>query len=91
MRRMDTSKRRLLSDIEAFIARTKMGESYFGKRATGNSELVKRLRADKRIWPETAAKVRSFIRDYDSRHSGHVDRSTPVQVPDLPAPQGLSE
>ena len=81
MRRMDTSTRKLLSEIEAFIARTGIGEKYFGKRATGNSELVPRLRAGGRVWPETAAKVRSFIRGYDSRNCGHVDRTAPVQAP----------
>lgn len=51
----------LLSEIDAFLAETGMGESYFGKAAAGNSELVSRLRGGKRIWPETEAKVRSFI------------------------------
>jgi hypothetical protein len=53
---------KLLDEIEAFLSETGMGESYFGKRATGNSELVFRLRDGKRVWPETAAKVRCFIK-----------------------------
>jgi hypothetical protein len=39
-----------------------MGESYFGKAAVGNSELVKRLRAKRRVWPDTAARIRAFMR-----------------------------
>ena len=52
---------RLLADIDAFLADTAMGESYFGKLATGNSEVVPRLRSGGRVWPETEAKLRSFI------------------------------
>ena len=51
----------LLQEIEAFLAENGMGASYFGKRAVGNSELVSRLRGSGRIWPETEAKVRSFM------------------------------
>lgn len=65
----------LLQDIDAFLSETGMGESYFGKKATGNSELVSRLRAGGRIWPETEIRVRSFIlTDRNNRRkSGHVD------------------
>ena len=53
---------KLLSDIEAFLAASGMGESYFGKAAAGNSELVARLRDNRRVWPETEARVRRFIK-----------------------------
>lgn len=52
----------LLVEIDAFLSETGMGASYFGKAAVGNSELVPRLRQGKRCWPETAQKVRAFIR-----------------------------
>ncbi len=58
---MDIKHPTLLADIEAFLSRHKMGESYFGKAAAGNSELIARLREGGRIWPETEAKVRLFI------------------------------
>lgn len=51
----------LLQEIEAFLAVSGMGASYFGKCAAGNSELVARLRGNRRVWPETEAKVRSFM------------------------------
>lgn len=65
----------LLQDIDAFLSETRMGESYFGKKAAGNSELVSRLRAGGRIWPETETRVRSFIltERNNLRKSGHVD------------------
>lgn len=58
---MAKSQNTLLNEIEAFLSETGMGDSYFGKKATGNSELVARLRDGRRVWPETEAKVRSFI------------------------------
>lgn len=58
---MAKTPRTLLQEIEAFLSETGMGESYFGKKAAGNSELVARLRDGRRVWPETEAKVRSFI------------------------------
>lgn len=52
----------LLSDIDAFLRESGMGASYFGKASTGNSELVGRLKAGGRVWPETEEKVRAFIK-----------------------------
>ncbi len=55
---------KLLSDIDVFLSETGMGPSYFSKSASGNSELVKRLRAGGRLWPETEKKVRDFMRSH---------------------------
>lgn len=51
----------VLSEIDAFLAQTGMGASYFGKKAVGNSEVVARLREGRRVWPETRDKLRAFI------------------------------
>lgn len=51
----------LLSEIEAFLAESGMGETYFGKAAVGNSEVVPRIRKGGRVWPETENGLRSFI------------------------------
>jgi hypothetical protein len=59
---MTVMHRSLLAEIDAFLGQSGMGESYFGKAAAGNSELVSRLRAGGRVWPETEQKVRSFIK-----------------------------
>ncbi|MEO1949273.1 hypothetical protein [Thioclava sp.] len=40
-----------------------MAETYFGKRAVGNSELVSRLRGGGRVWPETEEKARAFMKE----------------------------
>ena len=61
MHAMRTEPQSLLSEIDAFLAETGMGASYFGKAATGNSELVARLRSGGRVWPETIERARSFM------------------------------
>lgn len=62
----NTPTQNLLSEINAFLAETEMGVSYFGKIASGNSELVHRLKNGGRVWPETADRVRCFMKEYRS-------------------------
>ncbi len=52
---------KLIAEIDAFIAATGMGETYFGAKALGNSKLVARLRDGKRVWPDTEQAVRDFM------------------------------
>lgn len=63
----------VLTDIHAFLARTGMGKSYFGKASCGNSELVDRLERGKTITLVTADKVRRFIEEREARQSSEVD------------------
>lgn len=51
----------LLTEIREFLRLSGMGRSYFGKASCGNSELVSRLEAGRRVWPETEQKVRAFM------------------------------
>lgn len=53
----------LLTEIDHFLNVTGMGHSYFGKVATGNSELVRRLRSGSEIMRGTERKVRAYIAD----------------------------
>ena len=53
----------LLEAVEAYLALSKMGETYFGKKAVGNSELVPRLRAGGSVLVTTDEKVRRFMAD----------------------------
>lgn len=55
----------LLNEIDAFIKRTGMGESYFGFQAARNSALVKRLRAGRNVELRTAERVKKFISTYN--------------------------
>lgn len=51
----------LLREIRAFLRETRMGPTYFGKVAAGNSELVSRLKAGKTITLRTAERARKFM------------------------------
>lgn len=54
----------LLNDIDAFRRETGMTEYRFGFLAVKNGRLVERLRKGGRIWPDTEAQVRAFMRQY---------------------------
>lgn len=66
---MPANHNNLLEEIESFLRQSGMGPSYFGKVSVGNSELVERLRSGRRVWPETADRVREFIADRASSGS----------------------
>lgn len=51
----------LIQEIDAFLSETGMGVSYFGKLATGNSEVVARLKAGRPILTSTAENLRAFM------------------------------
>lgn len=53
----------LLAKIESFLADTGMGETYFGVKAVGNSELVGRLRQGRHIYTDTERAVLEYIAD----------------------------
>ena len=56
----------LLTEIDAFLARhdVSLTETAFGLRAVNDGKFVAELRKGRRVWPETAEKVRKFIADY---------------------------
>lgn len=59
----------ILTDIEAFISRHGIAESTFGREALGDWRLIPELRGGsgrrpRRLWPETEAKVRRFMAEY---------------------------
>lgn len=59
---MDTVE--LLTDIETFIASHSMSESTFGREALNDWAFIKNLREGRRVWPETADRVRQFMAEY---------------------------
>jgi hypothetical protein len=63
----------LLDEIRSFLAQTGMGPSYFGKASCGNSELVERLESGRRVWPETADKVRVFMAERIKRDASNME------------------
>lgn len=54
----------LLQDIEAFLETQGMSATAFGDQALGDRHFVRQLRAGRRMWPETEAKVRHFMATY---------------------------
>jgi hypothetical protein len=54
----------LINDIEAFMASHGVSPTAFGQRALGDRHFVRQLRAGRRLWPETEAKVRTFMATY---------------------------
>lgn len=67
---------RLVADINEFLAETGMGPSYFGRKSVGNSELVSRLRAGGRVWPETEMSIRVFMETHrHKRKRGHAAKA----------------
>lgn len=52
---------KLLSDIDTFLSETGMGDFRFGWLAIRNGRLLERLRAGRRVWPETEAQIRAFM------------------------------
>lgn len=54
----------LLSEIELFMSTHDLSQWQFGQRALGDRHFVKQLRAGRRVWPETAQKVREFMATY---------------------------
>jgi len=64
----------LLTEIERFLARHDMSAAHFGRLSVRNGRLVERLRAGEtphgkavRIWPDTEARIRKFMRTYKPR------------------------
>lgn len=54
----------LLSEIETFLARTGMTPTAFGRAALNDGMLIPNLKKKgRRLWPETEAKVRDFMRE----------------------------
>lgn len=61
-----TDQQPILTAVEAFLAETGMSPTRFGKSAMGDPRFVPGLRAGRRLWPETEAKVRQFLQEHSS-------------------------
>lgn len=53
----------LLNDIYAYLRRTGISKTYFGKVSVNNSALVKRLESGRPVLSSTDARLRGFMRD----------------------------
>ena len=67
----------IIHEVDSFLRVHKMAESYFGRRATNDWKLVPQLRAGRRLWPDTEARIRSFMENYQPAPRGRAShRST---------------
>lgn len=57
-------KSTLLSDIDKFLTETGMGDFRFGLLSSRNGRLMERLRAGRRVWPETEQQIRDFMAEH---------------------------
>lgn len=63
---MDQPNNSLIDEIDSFVADAGMSPITFGRKALGDPHFVSQLRNGRRLWPETEAKVRRFIAEYQS-------------------------
>lgn len=56
----------LIQEIQEFCRRHKMAETRFGELALNDKPFVSQLRDGRRIWPETAERVRQFMRTHEA-------------------------
>ena len=62
-------RQNLITEIKEFLAESGLSAYRFGFLAVRNGRLVERLESGKRVWPETEAEVRAFIRSERRRRS----------------------
>lgn len=67
---MKTPSESLAEEIEAVAARLGMSPSTVGERAGQGGKFYDRLRAGRRVWPETVTKVRAKLRALESKKTG---------------------
>ena len=65
----------ILTEIDAFLEGAGLSETYFGKQAVNNSELMKRLRAGGGLHFDTEARVREFMASYSPSSSPALSRA----------------
>jgi hypothetical protein len=68
-------KEALLAEMHAFVNRTGMKPSYFGKQACGNSEVMARLNEGGDVYTGTAERIRKFMANYETTRATNQEAS----------------
>lgn len=58
---MDTNS--ILNQVDRYLIKTGMKESTLGRKALNDGKAITRLRAGRRMWPETVEKLTQFMRE----------------------------
>lgn len=59
----------LIEAIDRFLATAGMSEITLGRKALGDPHFVRQLRNGRRVWPETEAKIRRFMTEWDTQQA----------------------
>ena len=62
----------IVPEIDSFLKAHKMAESYFGRKAANDWKPVRQLRAGRRLWPDTEARIRTFMASYEKPARGRL-------------------
>ena len=57
----------ILSEIDAFLRIHKLSESAFGRLSVNDWKLIRQIKAGRRLWPDTEARIRTFMVTYQPR------------------------
>ncbi len=75
----------IIREIDSFLKAHQIAESYFGRKAANDWKLVRQLRAGRRLWPDTEARIRAFMASYEKPARGrrsHRCASSSMQMQD---------
>jgi 2,4-dienoyl-CoA reductase-like NADH-dependent reductase (Old Yellow Enzyme family) len=61
---MENTGHTLIAAIDAFLKERSLSHVSFGRAAMNDPHFVRDLRKGRRVWPETEAKVRNFMAEY---------------------------
>lgn len=79
-------KNDLLTDVEKLMSETGLSAHRIGILLASNGRLVDRLRAGRRIWPETDQQIRKRIAEVSAERTADTKRPATVSVsPAAPA------
>lgn len=67
----------LISEIDAFVAELGLSEHRVGILLANNGRLIERLRAGRRVWPETEAAIRAAMTAERRKRAGQQPATTP--------------
>ncbi|WP_395634374.1 hypothetical protein [Sphingorhabdus sp.] len=70
----------IIFEIDSFIKANQMAESYFGRKAANDWKLVRQLRAGRRLWPDTEARIRTFMESYEKPVRGRLSHRSSNQL-----------
>lgn len=70
----------IILEIDSFIKANQMAESYFGRKAANDWKLVRQVRAGRRLWPDTEARIRTFMESYEKPVRGRLSHRSTNQI-----------